>query len=114
MAANGLFAGAGQGSDLEGLEVYHPYGVVLGVGDVEAGPVEGGALRVVEVGLRRGAVLQAALSASDDRFYLAVQVSPDYAVVVGVGDEQAMFGGENLSREGNRAVSFRFALASEG
>ena len=94
VAANGLLAGAGDSPDLEIFKVYHPDCVVLGIGDVEAGPVKGGALGVVEGGLGGRAVLQTAFTASYDGLDLAVYVGPDDPVVIGIGDEQAALRGQ--------------------
>ena len=81
VSAEHLLSCACQRSDLERFEVYDTDGVILGVGYVQARPVEGGALRVVEHRVRGSAVLQAAFAGAYHGLDAALRIRPDDAVV---------------------------------
>ena len=65
--------------------------VVLGVGDVQqSSPVKGETLRPIEARLREDAVAVALQAGTDRLDQLAVERRDDDAVVIGVGDEEAI------------------------
>ena len=77
-----LLARPRDSADFERFEVDGADCVVLGVGDVEDGPIERAALRVVEGGFVGAPVLQPPFAAADERLDAPAEVRPHDAVVV--------------------------------
>ena len=79
--------------------------MVLAVGHVERVAVEGHALRIAELGVGEGAVLETFLARAGDGDLFAVQIRNHNTVIGAVGDEQAVGAGvgQDLAGEIERA-----------
>ena len=97
------------------LEVDDANLVVLGVGDVEQIAIEREALRPIEARLRENAVVVALQARADRLDQLAVERRDDDAVVVRVGDEEAirLLVGEDLAGIQQRPIGVAAALEIE-
>ena len=102
--AMSLLAGAGDRLDSFLLQVDLAQHVILGIGHVEHVLAQRHALRMIEAGLVKVAVLGADLARADRLDQCAVELGDHDAVVIAVGDEQPVrfFVGQHLARKAQR------------